>query len=56
MMVSCLIAYYIITQLLSYIFRYIVYKRIKGSHQIGNHLAGHVLPDRELFGGTCPAK
>ena len=42
-----------------------IYKRIKGSRQIGNYLAGHVpqignylaghvLPNRKLFGGTVP--
>ena len=31
-----------------------IYKRIKGSRQIGNYLAGHVPPNRKLFGGTVP--
>ena len=31
-----------------------VYKRIIGSHQIGNYLAGHVPPIRKSFGGTVP--
>ena len=53
-LVSSLIADYRIAKLLSYIFRYMVYKRIKGSHQIGNYLAGHVPPNRKLFGETVP--
>ena len=31
-----------------------IYKRIKGSRQIGNYLAGHVPPNRKLFGRTVP--
>ena len=31
-----------------------IYKKIKGSRQIGNYLAGHVPPNRKLFGGTVP--
>ena len=31
-----------------------IYKRIKGSRQIGNYLADHVPPNRKLFGGTVP--
>ena len=30
--------------------------RIKGPRQIISYLAGHVLPNRKLSGGTCPAK
>ena len=30
------------------------YKRIKGSRQIRNYLAGHVPPNRKLFCGTVP--
>ena len=33
-----------------------VYKRFVGSCQIGIYLAGHVPPNRKLYGGTCPAK
>ena len=39
-LVSCSIASYRITKLLSYILKNMVYKRIKGSRQIVNYLAG----------------
>ena len=51
---SCLIADYIITKFISYISRYMVYKRIKGSRQIGNYSTGYDLPNRRSFGGTVP--
>ena len=46
----------LLTRLLYYMSPNMVYTRIIGSRQIGNYLAGHVPPNRKLFGGTCPAK
>ena len=51
-LMSCLKADYIITN--CYPIWYMIYKRIKGSRQIGNYLAGHVPPNRKLFGRTVP--
>ena len=44
----------LLTRLLYYMSPNMVYARIIGSRQIGNYLAGHVPPNRKLFGGTVP--
>ena len=44
----------LLTKLLYYMSSNMVYTRIIGSRQIGNYLAGHVPPNRKLFGGTVP--
>ena len=44
----------LLTRLLYYMSQNMVYTRIIGSGQIGNYLAGHVPPNRKLFGGTVP--
>ena len=44
----------LLTRLLYYMSPNMVYTRIIGSRQIGNYLAGHVPPNRKLFGGTVP--
>ena len=43
---SCLLLYHLSPNM--------VYTRIIGSRQIRNYLAGHVPPNRKLFGGTVP--